>query len=207
MSFFRTKSKLNFSYYTNGDELAEIDSCNDLGVVFQSNLLFSSNIDYLCSKALRSLGFIIRNTKEFNNETYLKTLYTSLVRPILEFSFVLWNPTQIGPIESLERVQRKFLRLTGYNRKLHCQVNPPILVSLSSIQASINLESLVSRHNFIDIRFMSKLINGDISCSDLLQSLNFNVPQFNSRHHPTFSISFHHTSYDYNNPLDRVARE
>lgn len=54
---------------------------------------------------------------------------------------------------------------------------------------------------------MSKLINGDISCPGLLQSLNFNVSQFNSRHHPTFSIPFHRTSYGYNNPLDRVARE
>jgi hypothetical protein len=80
-------------------------------------------------------------------------------------------------------------------------------MSLSSIQASINLESLATRRKSIDIRFMIKLINGVISCPDLLNSLNFNVPKYNSRHRPTFSIPFHRTSYGYNNPLDRIARE
>lgn len=207
MTFSRTKSKVIFDYYINDDKLVEINSCRDLGVVFQPNLLFSSNIEYLCSKALRSLGFLIRNTKEFNDERCLKTLYTSLVRPILEFSSVLWNPTQIGLVESLERVQRKFLRFIGYKRKLHGYLNPSASTSISSIQASIKLESLATRRKSIDIRFMSKLINGAISCPDLLHSLNFNIPQYNSRQRPTFSISFHHTSYGYNNPIDRIARE
>uniref|UniRef100_A0A2S2QHF4 RNA-directed DNA polymerase n=1 Tax=Sipha flava TaxID=143950 RepID=A0A2S2QHF4_9HEMI len=207
MSFFRTISKINSDYHINNVKLVEIDTYQDLGVVFQPNLLFSSNIKYLCSKALRSLGFLIRNTKEFNNETCLKILYTSLVRPILEFSSVLWNPAQVGLVESLERVQRKFLRFVGYKRKLNGHLNPSVAMSLSSIQASINLESLATRRKSIDIRFMIKLINGVISCPDLLNSLNFNVPKYNSRHRPTFSIPFHRTSYGYNNPLDRIARE
>jgi hypothetical protein len=32
----------------------------------------------------RCLGFINRKNKEFKNEKYLKTLFTSLVKPIME---------------------------------------------------------------------------------------------------------------------------
>jgi len=54
---------------------------------------------------------------------------------------------------------------------------------------------------------MSKLVNGDISCPDLLQLIHFNFPQYNLQHHYTFSIPFNRTSYGYNNPLHRIDPE
>jgi len=53
------------------NQLVEINTCqNLLKMVFQPNLLFSPHIEHimLCSKVLRSLGFLIHNTKEFNND-------------------------------------------------------------------------------------------------------------------------------------------
>jgi len=72
MSFFRSKNIMT-TFYVCGDKLFEINRYHDLGVVFQPNLLFCSHIEYICSKALRSLGFLIRSMKEFNNELCLKT--------------------------------------------------------------------------------------------------------------------------------------
>lgn len=90
---------------------------------------------------------------------------------------------QTGLVKSLERVQQKFFRLIGYKKKSHRHINPSVSMSLSSIQISINLEPLATRRKSIDIRFMSKLSNGVISCSDLLHSLNFHVPKYKS---PTY---------------------
>lgn len=109
------------------------------------------SIDQTCSKALKSLGFYVRNTKKFKNELCLKTLYTTLVKPILEFSSVLWNRLQIGLIESLERVQRRFSHLIAYKRRRNFDLASFIHTSQSSIQASLNLEFLVFRRKHNDI--------------------------------------------------------
>jgi hypothetical protein len=207
MSFSRSKNMLNKVYHLLGDNIEEISSVRDLGVVFQTNLLFSSHIDYICSKALRVLGFINRNTKGFKNELCLTTLFTSLVRPILEYCSVLWNPSQTGLVEMIERVQRRFLRLIAYKRNINFNINQIELTSISSIQTSLKLDSLVNRRRYFDICFVSKLVNGLISCPELLQSLYFHVPQYNPRYCPTFVIPFHRTSYGSNNPIDRIARE
>jgi hypothetical protein len=117
MSYTRSRNKINHDYHILDDKLVEVNTIQDLGVIFQSNLSFSSHIDKSCTKALKCLGFLIRCTKEFNDEHCLKTLYVLLVRPLLEYCSVLWNPTQIGYIESLDRVQKRFLRLIGYKKR------------------------------------------------------------------------------------------
>jgi len=143
MSFSCSNIKINNDYYIAGDQVVEINRCQDLGLVFQPNLLFSSHIEYIYiySKALRNLGFLIRNTKGFKNELCLKTFYTTLVRPILKFCSVLWNPSQIGLVESVERVQR-LLYFIACKRKLDVNCNSTAAISLLSIQANLNVDSL-----------------------------------------------------------------
>jgi N-formylglutamate amidohydrolase len=59
-----------------------------------------------------------RNIKDFKIELCLKTLYISLVRSILEYCPVIWNPYQKVLSEAIERVQRRFLRLIAYERHI-----------------------------------------------------------------------------------------
>ncbi|KAF0746186.1 Uncharacterized protein FWK35_00038088 [Aphis craccivora] len=61
------------------------------------------------------------------------------------------------------------------------------------LYTSFNLYSLVNRLRYADICFLSKLVNGVISCPELLQLINFDVPKFHSRFHHTFEIPFHCT--------------
>jgi hypothetical protein len=104
MSFSRSKNKLDNIYQFFDERINETTNVRDLGVMFQTNLLFSSHIDYICMKELRYLGFITRNTKNFTNERCLKNLYTSLVRPIIEYWSIIWNPYQKSLSEAIERV-------------------------------------------------------------------------------------------------------
>jgi hypothetical protein len=57
----------------------------DLGVLFSSNLSFTSNINIVINEAFKMLGFILRNTRRFKNIQGLKTLYCSFVGSNLEF--------------------------------------------------------------------------------------------------------------------------
>ena len=45
------------------------------------------------------------------------TLYKSLVRPILEYSSVLWTPIQKGEIQILEEIQQFILKDKRYQQQ------------------------------------------------------------------------------------------
>jgi len=121
----RSRTKLMNDYHLFDNHIEEISTVKDLGVVFiKTNLSFQPHVDHICVKSLRTLGFLIRNTKEFKNEQCLKTLYISLVRPTLEYCSIIWNLSQVGLMESLEHVQRKFLRLIAYKRRMHSNIHP-----------------------------------------------------------------------------------
>lgn len=54
---FRFNTKINKEYYILDDRLSEINTVGDIGLVFQSNLIFSHHINQTFSKTLRSLSF------------------------------------------------------------------------------------------------------------------------------------------------------
>jgi hypothetical protein len=56
------------------------------------------------------LGFIRRLSLEFRDPYTLKSLYTSLVRPKLEYASCVWNPFYDVRVDRVERVQRRFIR-------------------------------------------------------------------------------------------------
>lgn len=109
-------------------------------------------------------------------------VHLAIVRPILQFCSVLWNPSQIGLIESLERVQRRFDYALLPLRDILIRI--PLNVHLESQFSgqSYNSEALASRRSqAAGVYFMFKLVNSLISCPELLQYLNFHVPQYWSR--------------------------
>ena len=55
------------------------------------------------SNANKKLGMLKRNFR-YRGADMWKKLYTSYVRPLLEFAIPVWNPHQIGDIIILERI-------------------------------------------------------------------------------------------------------
>ena len=64
----------------------------DLGIVMDPKLNFINHINATISKTRSLLGFVKRWCKEFNDPFTTKTLFVSLVRPVLEFGCVIWIP-------------------------------------------------------------------------------------------------------------------
>lgn len=89
MSYHKTKSPFIASYQINGRALTRRESVRDLGVTFVKNLTFVTHISCVREKALKMLGFIYRNTKEFSSVATLKVLYYAYVRSVLEYCSII----------------------------------------------------------------------------------------------------------------------
>lgn len=107
MTFHRVKPFLA-SYLLNSSPLERLSTVNDLGVLFDPKLSFNVHISSIVNKATSTLGFVKRWAKEFNDPYLTKTLYTSLVRPILEYCSCVWSPAHKNHIMSIESVQKNF---------------------------------------------------------------------------------------------------
>ncbi len=84
----------------------------DLGVFVSKNLKWNHHIDYIVNKANRILG-MIKNSFSYLDTNSMKLLFTSLVRPHLEYAAPIWNPSSIGigKIKQIENIQRRATKI------------------------------------------------------------------------------------------------
>ncbi|XP_022164892.1 uncharacterized protein LOC111029945 [Myzus persicae] len=92
MTFTRSRSTIPFDYNISGLTIARVDNLIDLGFKLARNLSPSPHIAMITSRAFKVLGFIMRLSKDFKLSKSLKSLYCALVRPILEYGSVIWDP-------------------------------------------------------------------------------------------------------------------
>lgn len=150
---------------------------------FDPELNFVTHIEKTINSSLRSLGFLIRNTRTFKNEKTFKTLYFAFVRSKLEYASLIWNPIYEAHKISLEAVQRKFLKL------LHFKTigNYPVQGFDHALLLSMfNINSLDMRRIIVSVTFLYNIVNARVDCAALLEKLNFNIPRINSRNQITF---------------------
>jgi len=72
-------------------EKLKINSINDLGVIFDSNLTFKDHMAQKINKAYSILGIIKRNFMHMDESSFI-LLYKSMVRPHLEYANSVWCP-------------------------------------------------------------------------------------------------------------------
>ncbi|BES91184.1 Retrotransposon protein [Nesidiocoris tenuis] len=200
-SFSRSSRLLSFPYRIGGGVLDRPASIRDLGVFMDAKLTFSHHIDAIVSKALRALGFLKRCTRDFTSMEAIVLLYKSLVRPILEYSSVVWSPYYQVHKERLERVQRRFLRYLNF--KMHIPLEELDIVELA---ARSGLQDLEVRRTMADLMFLFKLLNAEISSPVLLARISFNAPGYFTRHQHLFRADFAAFNYLQQRPLCRLPR-
>ena len=81
----------------------------DLGVTMSNDGTFKTHIKGVVSGARSQASWVLRTFKT-REKLPMMTLYKSLIQCKLDYCSQLWSPTSKGEINSLEMVQRNFLR-------------------------------------------------------------------------------------------------
>ena len=197
ISFTRKVRRIDTTYIIENTPLKYVSSVRDLGVILDEKLSFIEHINTISIKASKLLGFVTRNCTKFSvNATRL--VYCSLVRSILEYCSVVWSPYYCGHIDTLERIQHRFLRHCAF--RLHCVI---VDHNYGPLEQQLALPQLRKRRDISGAIFVYRIIHYLINCPDLLCRIQFNIPRHGLRHQATFNIPFHRTSYGVCNPLDR----
>ena len=97
-------------YCLNDQELEHVFQEKDLGVIFDTELKFEEHIAAKVNKANSIIG-VIRRSFHYLGEDLFKTLYTTFVRPHLEYAEAVWAPFLKKNINMIENVQRRATKL------------------------------------------------------------------------------------------------
>lgn len=125
----------------------------------------------------------------------MKSLFCSLVRPILQYDAVIWNPPTVSHTQQFERV-RKLQKFISFYYHISCTSHDytPIIFLLGR-------SSLAERRYATGLQFLNRLLNGKIDSHDLLSLLSFKVPQRSSKFSDTFYLPNVSTYYSANKQL------
>lgn len=171
ITFGRSLRTHMFNYKINDQPLMRTNSVVDLGVTLDSKLLFDRHIENISNKAMKTLGFIMRVTRDFKTIKTLKILYCSLVRSQLEYASQVWNPCYEKYVTMLERPQKKFLRFINYKAKILSTD-----YEYDEVCFHHHLLPLQTRREVADLSFMHNILSNRIDCPSLLSQVGLVVP-------------------------------
>ena len=130
-------------------QIKEVESHKHLGVILSNDCTWQEHIDYIKEKAWTRIN-IMRRLKYDLDRKSLETNYKSFIRPLLEFSDVIWdNCTQQNKNE-LELIQLEAARISTGTTKL---------VSVANLYIETGWETLDARRNKHKLVFFYKMFN------------------------------------------------
>ena len=134
------------------------------------------------------LGFIKRRASEFNDPYITKSLYCSVVRPLINHACVVWSPYYNIYMNKLESVQKQFLLFALRNLGWRSYNLPKYEHRL----LLLDMCSLKLRRDIYDIMFIFDLLRNNIDCLELSNNLRINNNSRNLRHNRYLIENFHH---------------
>ncbi|XP_046683705.1 uncharacterized protein LOC124369697 [Homalodisca vitripennis] len=146
ISYKRGAAPVRHDYVLNGSTLKRVNKVRDLGVTMTPSLNSQEHIVHITAKASSLLGFIFRSTRNFNSLFTLITLYKSLVRPLLEYGYIVWSPFQRNHVNELENIQSRFIRMLGPRLGFTYRTTP-----VDDVEKSFALLPLSLRRHHADI--------------------------------------------------------
>lgn len=198
VTFTRKKYPVLYDYKIAGSSVPRSTEVRDLGVLLDSRLTLQKHFDMTISKALRVLGFVIRVCKDFNDPFCLKSLYCSLVRPIIEFACVVWSPRQQDRTDRLESIQRKLTKHLFYRLPWSSHASCPAYRTRCLL---FGLESLQHRRMTAQCIFLHKTISGSIDAPFILSKVNFLAPGRQLRPRQFLRPEFRTTMHSASDPI------
>ena len=178
-------NKLTYPYKLNNTILESTGCERDLGVLTSSTLTWSQQVDYLCNKATKMLGYVRRSTLNINDTIVRRRLYLCLVRSQLCYGSQIWAPQSVALVKRMESLQR---RATKYilNLPFRCDT------TYNERPTLLDLLPLCYWHEFLDMVTFYKLTHGIMTIdNNLLQP----SPDNNNNRRETTSFDLNHLSF------------
>ncbi len=157
--------------------LEETSTERDLGVLINNRLKWSDHIAHAKAKAYATMGMLKRAFRTWDKHSF-RILYTTYVRPHLEYCSSIWNPSYEEDIRSLESVQKRATKFVPDLRSAKYRVR----------LEAIGIPSLAQRRRRGDLIQYFKIIKGYnkvtwIKEPSLAASLSTQGPARNIRGH------------------------
>ena len=143
-------------YVIDNVPLASEKFVKDLGVYVSESAHFNLHISKICSKSYYMINLIFRSFI-CRDPKFLISMFNIYVRSILEFNSCVWSPCDIGLINQLEKVQKRF------TKRIPALTN----LSYSDRLKRLNQATLETRRLQADLIQTYKIISGH-------DNLNFN---------------------------------
>lgn len=109
MRITNKKKIVPFTYSTGDQVLSEVEHYKYLGLLITNKLSWNTHLDNVVANALRKL-FFLRRTLMLATPQVRLLAYKSIIRPMLEYAVIIWDPYTKSNIEKVERIQKKALR-------------------------------------------------------------------------------------------------
>ena len=90
----------------NNKLIAQVSTFNFLGIMLNSNMLWTSHTNLVCMKLSKTIGIIKRVKYIFPNKI-LFSLYNSLFIPYIQYGLLLWG----SKYSNVEKLQKRAIRL------------------------------------------------------------------------------------------------
>ncbi|KAI8485898.1 hypothetical protein Bbelb_364500 [Branchiostoma belcheri] len=135
-----------------GEPVPVVDSAKGLGFILDKGLTFDEQVNSMVTKASRRLHFLRLLTKQGMSVSDLTQLYTALVRPVLKYGHVLLVGCSKKQELSLERVQRRALKI----------------ISLGGRRNVPDLPTLRERRELAAVKLLKRMLSPDHPLHDLV---------------------------------------
>ena len=126
MRLTHARHMTRFNYILGDKSLQETDNHPYLGVHITNDLTWNKHIHQITATANRTLAFVRRNLYSCPQHIK-KSAYTTLVRPLLEYSSSVWDPHTKTLVNKIEMVQRRAARFCHNDYSSTCHRRPPLV--------------------------------------------------------------------------------
>ena len=149
--FFRKHNKPYHPPVTmNGETISKIDTHKHLGLIFSKDCTWPEHLSHIKKKAWHRIN-IMRKLKFILDRKSLQIIYFSFVRPLLEYTDVVWDNCTQHEANEIEKIQVEAARIvTGATR----------LVSLNLLYTETGWETLASRRDKHKLIMFYKMQSG-----------------------------------------------
>ena len=149
------KKKSHRNYTLNNQVLEQVPSNPYLGLQISEDLKWKEHINNVTKKANSTLGFLRRNLQHCPRECR-KTAYIALVRSIMEYGAIIWDPYTKQEITKLESIQRRGARFITKDYKSREEG------TMTRMLNELELPSLQDRRKQQRLIFFYKVVEGHI---------------------------------------------